>query len=83
MKDSIDWDSLADASELDDFLSPEELSEIDVMRLERQSLGQELEDLALRMLRTLDRVRLYGEAIDPDEFDFLHREVLRLRKLFA
>jgi hypothetical protein len=81
----LNWDDLADAHEheLDAYLTPETLSEAEVSALERQSLGKELEELALRMQKTLDRVRYYGESIDADEFDFLHREVLRITKNFS
>lgn len=83
IKDSIDWDALADHSELDEWLTPEELSEADVLHLERQSLMTELHDLAERMLKRLDRMKYYGEALDYDEFEFLHREVLRIKKNFG
>lgn len=80
MKDQIDLREFADASELDEFLTPEELTEAEVIALERQTIAQELDELATRMQKSIDRVRYYGEVIDSDEFDFLHREVLRIRK---
>jgi hypothetical protein len=83
MKETVDWEKFADAHELDDYLHPDDLSEVEVMALERLSLGKELEELAERILRRLDRMKYYGEALDYDEFEFLHREVLRLRKNFG
>jgi hypothetical protein len=83
LKETVDWEKFADAHELDDYLGPEELTELEVMTLERLSLSKELEELAERMQKSLDRVRYYGESIDADEFEFLHREVLRLRKNFG
>ena len=83
IKDAINWDQLADASELEDYLTPEELSEADLLRLERLSLGTELNELSERMLKRLDRMKYYGETLDYDEFEFLHREVLRIKKNFS
>lgn len=79
----LNWDGLADAHELDEYFTPDELTETEVLDLERLSLHKELEELSGRMLRRLDRMKYYGEALDYDEFEFLHREVLRIKGNFS
>jgi hypothetical protein len=79
VKDSTLWSEGCELDELDAHLTPEELSETETLMLERQTIAAELRDLAERMKRTLDRVKYYGENVDADEFEFLHREVLRIQ----
>lgn len=66
----------------DDFmehLGTNDLTEDQVRDLRDQTVCNDIDLLVGRMMKSLDRWKYYAEPVDMDEFDYLKRELERIR----